>query len=53
MEDDLKTIQNADGVTFALKNIFYLTVAKKTVEEFCKHTGSKVNINKTQCILLW
>lgn len=52
MVDDLKTIQHADDVTLALKNISSLNVAIRTVEEFCKHAGSKVNINKTQCILL-
>lgn len=52
MTDDIKTIQHADDVTLTLKNISSLHVAIKTVEEFCKHAGSKVNINKTQCILL-
>lgn len=44
MVDDLKTIQHADDVTLALKNISSLNFAIKTVEEFCKHAGSKVNI---------
>ena len=26
--------------------------ALNTVHEFCKHAGSKININKTECILL-
>lgn len=46
MTDDIKTIQHADDVTLTLKNISSLNVAIKTVEEFCKHAGSKVNINK-------
>lgn len=46
MVDDLKTIQHADDVTLALKNISSLNVAIKTVEEFCKHAGSKTNIKK-------
>lgn len=46
MTDDIKTIQHADDVTLTLKNISSLNVAIKTVEELCKHAGSKVNINK-------
>ena len=52
MNKDVKTIQHADDLTMALKNIDSLRQAITTIENFCKHAGSKVNIAKTECILL-
>ena len=43
---------HADDTTLALKDINSLNIAIKTVEYFCKHAASKVNLSKTQCILL-
>ena len=36
---EIRNIQHADNLTI-------------TVHEFCNHAGSKININKTECILL-
>ena len=42
---DVKTIiQHADDLTMALKNIVSSVQANATIENFCKHVGSKVNI---------
>ena len=51
MQKDLKNIQHADDITLALKDINSLNIAITTVEDFCKHADSKVNLSKTQCIL--
>lgn len=49
---DVKNIQHADDVTLALNDLWSLNIAVKTVEEFCKSDGSKVNLSKTQCMHL-
>lgn len=39
-------------MTLTLKNIESLAHAIDTIEVFGKHAGSKINLNKTECILL-
>lgn len=45
-------MQHADDMTLTLKNIESLAHAINTIEVFGKHAGSKINLNKTECILL-
>ena len=52
MQKDIKNTQHANNVTLALKDIKSLDIANTPVEDICKYAGSKVNISKTQCILL-
>lgn len=47
-----ENLQHADDVTLALRDMLSLDKAIETVKSFCDHAGSKVNLNKTQCILL-
>lgn len=49
---DIKNIQHADDVAFALYDIPSFNIAVKTVETFWKQASSKVNLSKTECILL-
>ena len=39
-------------MTLTLKNIESLKQAIKTINKFCELAGSKINISKTECILL-
>lgn len=39
-------------MTLTLQNIESLKHALETVNKFCIHAGSKVNISKTECIVL-
>ena len=48
MDKEVKNIQHAD----ALKNIDSVHKALETIGNFCIHADSKININKTECILL-
>ena len=52
LHKEFKTAQHADDLTVMLRNIMSLSHALDTIKEFCKHAGSKVNIEKTECILL-
>ena len=52
MQKDIKNFQHADDIILALKDINSLNIAVTTVEDFCKHAGSKLYLSKTQCILL-
>jgi exonuclease III len=52
MNKEVKNIQHADDMTLALKNIESLNQALNTINNFCIHAGSKINISKTECILL-
>lgn len=52
MSTEIKNLQHADDVTLALRDMLSLDKAIETVKSFCDHAGSKVNLNKTQCILL-
>ena len=52
MNEEVKNIQHADDMTLALKNIKSLNQALNTINNFCIHAGSKINISKTECILL-
>lgn len=52
MSTAIKNLQHADDVTLALRDMLSLDKAIETVKSFCDHAGSKVNLNKTQCILL-
>ena len=49
---EMKTIQHADDLTLSLKNEKALDKSLKVIHSFCNITGTKVNIAKTQCILL-
>ena len=49
---EIKSVQHADDLTLALKNINAIGHAVETIDIFCKHAGSKINIDKTECILL-
>lgn len=52
MSTEIKNLQHADDVTLALRDMLSLDKAVETVNSFCDHARSKVNLNKTQCILL-
>ena len=52
MEQEIKNIQHADGLTVTLKDTLSLKNTIETIHEFCAHAGSKINIAKTECILL-
>lgn len=52
MSTEIKNLQHADDVTLALRDMLSLEKAIETVKSFCDHAGSKVHLNKTQCILL-
>jgi hypothetical protein len=52
MNKEVKNIQHADDMTLALKNIESLNQALNTINNFCIHAGSKINVSKTECILL-
>ena len=49
---EIRNIQHADDLTITVQDENSLSQALNTVHEFCKHAGSKININKTECILL-
>ena len=49
---EIKTIQHADDLTLSLKNEDSLRNSLDDIQSFCNITGTKVNITKTQCILL-
>ena len=44
---EIRNIQHGDDLTITVRDENSLSQALNTVHEFCKHTGSKVNINKT------
>ena len=52
MEKEIKNIQHADDLTVALKDTLSLKKTLDTIHEFCSHAGSKINLAKTECILL-
>ena len=52
MEKEIKNIQHADDLTVALKDTLSLKNAIETIHKFSAHAGSKINIAKTECILL-
>ena len=52
LHEEIKTVQHADDLTVLLKNAQSLSHTLSTIREFCLHAGSKVNIEKTECILL-
>ena len=49
---EIKYIQLADVLTLAVENIQSLEKALINIQNFCDHAGSKINMTKTQCILL-
>ena len=49
---EIKSVQHADDLTLALRNINAIGHAVETIDIFCKHAGYKINIDKTECILL-
>ena len=52
MLSEIKSVQHADDLTMILKNIESLIHGIETIKSFCLHAGSKINISKTECILL-
>ena len=52
MTNEIKSVQHADDLTMTLKNIDSLKHGLETIKSFCLHAGSKINISKTECILL-
>ena len=52
MSTEIKYIQHADDLTLAVENIQSLEKALINIQNFCDHAGSKINMTKTQCILL-
>lgn len=53
MSTKIKNLQHAADLTLALKDMLFLDKAIETVKSLCNHAGSKINLNKTRCILLW
>ena len=51
-ENEIKNIHHADDLTVATKDVKSFENTIKTIAEFCKHAGSKINFDKTECILL-
>ena len=51
-ELELKIVQHAHDLTVILKDIFSLNETLETINNFCEHAVSKINIAKTECILL-
>ena len=49
---EIRNIQHADDLTITVQDENSLSQALNTVYEFCKHAGSKINVNKTEWILL-
>ena len=47
-----KNIQHADDLTVALRDEISMKNTIDTINEFCLHAGSKVNLAKTECLLL-
>ena len=47
---EYKHVHHEDGLTLFLKNIDSLKEALKTIKEFSKHTVSRLNVDKTECI---
>ena len=52
-EIEVKSVQHADDLTVSVKNELSLLETLRTVDTFCNHAGSKINISKTECLLLW
>ena len=44
-ELELKSVQHADDLTVILKDILSLNDTLETINKFCEHAGSKININ--------
>ena len=51
MAKEIKSIHHADDLTLALKDSMCLQSALGTISDFRLHAGSKINLNKTVCIL--
>lgn len=49
---EIKNIQHADDLSTALIDEMSMKQSVEVLNEFCKHVGSKININKTECVLL-
>ena len=52
MENEIKCIQHADDSTFPLKDKTSLMNAIQIIEKFGNISGTKLNLSKTECILL-
>lgn len=50
-DDSIKMIQHADDCTSMVKDIKSLKKVLKTILEFSKVAGPKLNIEKTECLL--
>ena len=49
---EMKYVQHADDLTLMLNDAMSVEKALQTVNNFCDHAGSTVNLHKTECILL-
>lgn len=52
LQDEIKNVQHADDMTVTLGDIESMKHAIDTIDKFCKLAGSKINLSKTECILL-
>ena len=52
LQDEIKNVQHADDMTVTLGDIESMKHAIGTIDKFCKLAGSKINLSKTECILL-
>lgn len=52
MKQEIKIVQHADDCTIPIKNEKSLQIALNTIDIFCKHSGLKLNKDKTECLLL-
>ena len=52
MKNEVKTLQHADDCTLPLKNIRSVKSAIREIDIFSKFSGMKLNLSKTECILL-
>lgn len=52
MEKEIKCIQHADDSTFPLRDITSLEKAIQIIENFGNVSGTKLNLSKTECIVL-
>lgn len=49
---EIKNIQHADDLSLTIKHETSMEHALNILNEFCENAGSKINKNKTECILL-
>lgn len=50
--NEIKSVQHADDLTITVRDDISFINTMKIVHEFCDHAGSKINVNKTEFLLL-